>query len=42
MVRRAATAAAVLAGYQLGSEGSITGDMQTTGNDSYADGDDDE
>jgi len=31
MVRRAATAAAVLAGYQLGSTGSIVGGFQTSG-----------
>lgn len=37
MVRQAATAAAVLAGYQLGSTGAITGDFATAGD---TDGDD--
>lgn len=42
-VRRAAVAAAVIAGYQLGSTGAILGDGGTpvSGDDSYADGDDD-
>jgi hypothetical protein len=40
-VKRAAVAAAVIAGYQLGSTGSILGDAGTpVGDDSYADGDD--
>lgn len=40
-VKRAAVAAAVIAGYQLGSTGSILGDGGTpTGADAYADGDD--
>lgn len=41
-VKRAARAAAVIAGYQLGSTGSILGDAGTPvmGDDGYADGDD--
>lgn len=44
-VKRAAVAAAVIAGYQLGSTGAILGDASTPGSlgdDSYADGDEDE
>jgi hypothetical protein len=37
MVRKAATAAACIAGYQLGAEGHVTGDDMS--GDSYADGD---
>jgi hypothetical protein len=45
-VKRAAVAAAVIAGYQLGSTGSILGEGENTGpglpGDAYADGDDDD
>lgn len=39
-VKRAAVAAAVIAGYQLGSTGSILGEDASAEGDSYADGDD--
>lgn len=41
MCRKAAIAAAVLAGYQLGSEGAIHGDLQTMGQDDGYAGQDD-